>query len=98
MILPAEIQAASRASAYDAVLKLRPDFFTVSGRYRPAGQPAILPSVVLDQGPPEPIDVLRQIPAVGVVGIEFVERSAAQMRFGTAYSAGIIIVRVNTPP
>ena len=97
VILPAEIQAASRATAYDAVLWLRPRFFT-SNRSAGSGRPPIRPSVVLERGLIEPIDVLRLVPADVVAEIHFVEADEARVKYGPAYTAGIIVVRLRASP
>jgi hypothetical protein len=97
VILPAEIQAASRETAYEAVLKLRPRFF-MSNRSAGSGRPHIRPSVVVEGGIIEPIEVLRSVPADIVTEIHFVEADEAQLKYGPAYTAGIILVRLRASP
>ena len=96
-ILPPEIRAASTLTAYDAVLKLRPQFFT---RDRTAGsnRPRILPSVVLDRGIPESVDVLRLVASDQVAEIRFIEPDDAVVLYGASYTAGVIIVRLGREP
>ena len=97
VILPAEIQAASSETAYDAVRRLRPRFFT-SDRSTGSGRPPIRPSVVLERGLVEPIDVLRLVPADVVTEIHFVEPDEARVKYGPAYTSGIIVVRLRALP
>jgi hypothetical protein len=97
VILPAEIQAASSGTAYDAVLRLRPRFFT-SDRSAGSGHPRIRPSVVLERGLVESVDVLRLVPANVVTEIDFVEPDEARVKYGPAYTAGIIVVRLRASP
>jgi hypothetical protein len=92
-ILPAEILAASRNSAYDAVVKLRPGFFSNS-RFTASGREAVVPSVILEKGPIEPLDILRFVSVDVVREIEFIEPDDARTRYGSAYSAGIVVVRL----
>jgi hypothetical protein len=97
VILPAEIQAASSETAYDAVLRLRPRFFT-SNRSTSSGRPPIRPSVVLERGLVEPVEVLRLVPADVVAEIHFVEPDEARVKYGPAYTAGVIVVRLRASP
>ncbi len=97
VILPAEIQAASSETAYDAVRRLRPRFFT-NNRSTSSGRPPIHPSVVLERGLIEPIDVLRLVPADVVAEIHFVEADEALVKYGPAYTAGVIVVRLRASP
>jgi hypothetical protein len=94
-ILPAQILAASRVSAYDAVLKLRPGLFT-NDRFAGSGAKPVLPSVILDRGQIEGLEVLRFVSVDVIREIEFIEPSEARTLYGSAYSAGIIVVRLTT--
>jgi hypothetical protein len=92
-LFPAEIRATSASSAYDAVLKLRPQFFA-SARAGGTGRAPVPPSVVLAGGFPESLEVLKQIQVDQVAQIRFIEPSDAVIRYGAAYAGGIIFVRL----
>jgi hypothetical protein len=87
-----EISAVSASNAYDAVLKLRPLFFT-NGRSMGLSHAVVRPSVVIDGAIPEPLDVLRTLQVALVTEIRFVEPSEATTHYGSAFTAGIILVR-----
>jgi hypothetical protein len=93
VILAAEIRASSVQTAYDAVLKLRPVFF-VRDHSAGSGRAPVRPSVVLERGLPESLDVLRLVRADQVAEIVFIEPDDATVRFGSAFTAGVIIVRL----
>jgi hypothetical protein len=92
-ILPPEIRAASTSTAYDAILKLRPGFLT-GNRSMGSGRTAVRPSVVLEKGIPEPLDVLRLVSVDDVAEIRFIEPMEATLHYGPAYTAGVIVVRL----
>ena len=94
-VLPAEILAASVSSAYDAVRKLRPGFFT-NGRAAGSMSAPVPPSVVLERGFPEALDVLKLVPADLVAAIYFVEPREATLLYGPQYTAGVIVVRLKS--
>ena len=96
-ILPPEISAASTLTAYDAVLKLRPQFFT-RDRTAGSGRPRVLPSVVLGRGIPESVDVLKLVQSDQVAEIRFIEPDDAVVLYGGGYTAGVIIVRLGREP
>lgn len=92
-ILPAEIRAASTQTAYDAVLKLRPVFF-MRDHSAGSGRAPTQPAVVLERGLPEALDVLRLVRSDQVAEIVFIEANEATVRYGPAYTAGVIVVRL----
>ncbi len=96
-VLPPEIRAASGLSAYDAILKLRPGFFT-GNRSIGSSTAAVRPSVVLDRGIPESLDVLRLISADAIAEIRFIEPQEATLHYGPAYTAGVVVVRFVSRP
>jgi hypothetical protein len=93
-ILPSEIRAASDLTLYEAVFRLRPNFFT-GNRTRAFSGARVRPSVVVGGGFPEPLEALRLISVDAVAEIRFVEPSDAILRYGAAYTAGLITVRLN---
>ena len=96
-VLPPEIRAASGLSAYDAILKLRPGFFA-GNRSIGSRTAAVRPSVVLDRGIPESLDVLRLISADDIAEIRFIEPQEATLHYGPAYTAGVVVVRFVSRP
>lgn len=85
-----EMRVAAASSAYDAVRKRRPLFF--ASRSMGMGQARINPWVVIDGGIPEPLDALRTLQVDGVTEIRFIEPLEAAMQYGSAFTAGIILV------
>jgi hypothetical protein len=96
-ILPPELRAASGLSAYEAILKLRPGFFT-GNRSIGSTTAAVRPSVILERGIPEPLDVLRQVSADAIAEIRFIEPQEATLHYGPAFTAGVIVVRLVLKP
>jgi hypothetical protein len=95
VILPSEIIAAKIQTAYEAVARLRPRYLTM-GRLDAAGGTAVPPAVVIDRGLPEPLDVLRGVPADVIAEIRFVEPYDAVTAFGAQYVGGVVVVRLVT--
>jgi hypothetical protein len=95
--LQPETRAASGLNAYEAILKLRPGFFT-GNRSIGSRTAAVRPSVVLDRGIPEPLDVLRLISADAIAEIQFIEPQEATLHYGPAYTAGVVVVRFVSRP
>lgn len=93
VILPPEIRAASSSTVYEAVFRLRPGFFNAN-RSMGSSRASVRPSAILGGGFPEPLEVLRLVSVDDVAEIRFMEPSDAMLRFGSAYSAGVIIVRL----
>jgi len=92
-ILPPEIRAASNSTVYDAVFKLRPGFFN-SIRSMGLTGASVRPSAILGGGFPEPLEILRMVSVDEVAEIRFIQPSDATLRYGSAYTAGLIIVRL----
>ena len=84
----AEIGSARVANAYEAVVRLRPQFLrrrSTTGD----GQPVIYLDGVRQGG----ADILRSIPASVVYEIRYLTVTAASAEFGRMHSAGVISVR-----
>lgn len=75
--------------------KLRPGFFT-NGRTAGSGAVPVPPSVVLENGFPEALDVLKLVSADMVAAIHFVEPREATLLYGAQYTAGVIVVRLKS--
>ena len=86
----AEIGSARVADAYEAVIRLRPQFLrrrSTTGD----GQPVIYLDGVRQGG----ADILRSIPATVVYEIRYLTATAASAEFGRMHPAGVISVRSN---
>jgi hypothetical protein len=86
-----ELRQATGSNAFDLIQQLRPQYL----RRRGASQ---APAVFLDNIPRGGVDALRQIPALDVAEIRYLDSRAATQQFGTGYSGGIILVLTATPP
>jgi hypothetical protein len=84
----AEIGSARVANAYEAVIRLRPQFLrrrSTTGD----GQPVIYLDGVRQGG----ADILRSVPATVVYEIRFLTATAASAEFGRMHPAGVVSVR-----
>jgi hypothetical protein len=90
-----ELDAVGSISTYDALQRLRPNFLrdrgptslvNLSARTRPA--------VFLDQSPYGEIETLRAIPSSRVEEIRYYAGAEATTRFGSAYGAGVIQLKM----
>jgi len=88
-----EIRARSVQTAYEAVMRMRPQYLR-GGHTDTPERTVTAPEAVIETGMPEPIDALKQIPADAVLEIRFVEPRDAVTLFGARYSGGIVIVRL----
>lgn len=94
-ILATELNATSATTAYDAVLRLRPRFFLPTHSLSHDGT-AVQPSVVVERGFPEPLDVLKQIASSAIAEIDFVDHDQAEVLYGARYTAGVIVIHLGT--
>jgi hypothetical protein len=90
VITTEEIQAASAATAYDVIAKLRGNFL------RSRGQNSVLlkqpkePTVYLDEVEYGTVASLRQIPASTIAEIRFIEGNDAMRKYGSNHVSGVI--------
>ena len=82
-----------RKTAYDAIVKRRPGFLT-SHRSDGSSVAATRPSVVVDGGFPESIELLKSIQANEILDIRFLEPIEATTKYGSQFTAGMIVVRL----
>ena len=92
VITEAEIVESRSITAYDAIQKLRANFFTNRGRVTIRGNASPLPVVFLDGVEFGPIESLRNIPAGHVSTIRIYRASEASPKFGTTRTGGVIAV------
>ncbi|MEO7646941.1 MAG: hypothetical protein ABIV11_01725 [Gemmatimonadaceae bacterium] len=87
-----EIVASLAVDAYDAVAKLRANFFASRGRTSFRANDAALPTVFVDGIEYGPISSLRLIPALDVAEIRLYRSWEATTAYGTGFMSGVIAV------
>jgi hypothetical protein len=94
VLLGDEIQAATVATAYEAVARLRPEWLRQRGRVsiRDPGAGALV--VYLNGMRQGGASALEGIAAENVAGMEYLNGSEATTRFGTGHGGGAILVRM----
>ena len=93
----AELSAAGSVSTYDAVLRLRPYFFRDRGPTSLVNRSTRTRSVVfVDDREYGEIESLKNFPAERVEEVRFYSGLEATTRFGSAYGAGVIQLRMRT--
>jgi hypothetical protein len=92
MLGSTEIQSAEVANAYDAVVRLRPQFLRKHAPSAPTTEEGV-PVIYLDGVRQGGADMLRSIPANAVVDIRYLSATAANMELGRLHPAGVIAVR-----
>lgn len=97
VITEAEIARSQALTAYDAVEKLRANFFSNRGRTTILGNASQLPVVYLDGVEYGPMTSLRDIPASHVASIRMYHAWEATTKFGMGKSAGVIAVTTKVP-
>lgn len=97
VITRAELDAAGSVSTYDAVLRLRPYFLRDRGPTSLVNQSTRTRSVVfVDEREFGEIESLKNFPAERVEEVRFYPGLEATTRFGSAYGAGVIQLRMRT--
>ena len=95
VITRAELSAAGSVSTYDAVLRLRPYFFRDRGPTSLVNRSTRTRSVVfVDDREYGEIESLKNFPAERVEEVRFYSGLEATTRFGSAYGAGVIQLRM----
>ncbi len=85
------IAKAGEATIYDAIQRLRPQYFRTRGRL--GNEPGGDVSVSVDGGPLSTTDALRNIPATTVKEVRYLSANDAAQRYGVrAYSGPVILV------
>jgi hypothetical protein len=92
ILTAAEISSAKagEASAYEAIQRLRPQFFRTRGRL--GNEPGGDVSVSVDGGPLSTIDALRSVPATTVREIRYLSANDAAQRYGVRANSGPVIL------
>jgi hypothetical protein len=81
---------AGEASAYDAIQRLRPQFFRTRGRL--GNEPGGDISVSVDGGALSTTDALRNIPATTVKEVRYLGANDAAQRYGVRANSGPVIL------
>jgi hypothetical protein len=88
-----DAKASDAKNAYEVIERLRPQFL----RSRPSrtiqNQAGVPIHVFIDGGYRGGLEVLREITAVSVIEITYLNGSDATTRFGTGYESGAILVK-----
>ncbi len=92
VITRAELSRSTAPTAYEAIQRLRPQFFKDRGRTSILRPESRTPIVILDERPLGDISVLRDIALNTVFEIRYLSASEAQVKFGSGYPAGAIVV------
>jgi len=88
-----EVDESHEASAYDVIVKLRPNFLMSRGSTSLRPDDSRLPAVFLDGIEHGPISSLRNIPASNIAEIRLYRSWEATTQFGTGYMSGVIAVK-----
>jgi len=94
VLLGDEIQAASVATAYQAVARLRPEWLHRRGQMSIRDPSAGAVVVYLDGLREGGATALEAIAAENVLAMEYLDGSEATTRFGTGHAGGAILVRL----
>jgi len=97
VITAAEIEQSQAITAYDAIQKLRGNFFSNRGRTTILGDSSPLPVVYLDGIEYGLLTSLQNIPASHIASIRLYRAWEATTKFGMGKSAGVIEVITKVP-
>ncbi len=92
IITRAELSRTAALNAYEAVQRLRPQFFKDRGRTSILRTESRTPTGVLDDRPLGDMSTLRDIAVTTVYEIRYLSASQAQVKYGSGYPAGAIVV------
>jgi hypothetical protein len=92
VITRAELSRSSAPTAYEAVERLRPQFFKDRGRTSMLLPEPRTPIVILDERPLGDVTTLRDISLNTVFEIRYLTASQAQTKYGSGFPAGAIVV------
>lgn len=87
-----ELSKSSALNAYEAVQRLRPQFFRSRGRTSIIRQQSTTPTVILDDRPLGDVSYLRDLAVSTIYEIRYLTASQAQTKYGSGYPGGAIVV------
>ena len=92
LITADEIARSNASSAYEIVQRVRPAFLRTRGSQSIQNPTPPSPVVYLDGMRYGPVGSLAQIPAIGIVSIQYMNAIDATQRFGLGHEGGAILV------
>lgn len=97
VIQRAEMADAQATDAYEAIMRLRPQFFTRTGE-RSARRPLARLAVYLDNVRLGGVEALRSIPVSAIASIRYFSAGEAHYNWGLDNEGGAIQIRSRTRP
>ena len=92
LITADEIAKSNASTAYDAIERLRPAFLRTRGAQSLQNPTPVAPLVYLDGMRYGGVAALAQIPAMGIISIQYLSALDASQRFGLGNEGGAILV------
>jgi hypothetical protein len=92
LITADEIERSNASTAYEIVERLRPAFLRTRGSQSIQNPTPLSPIVYLDGMRYGQVASLAQIPAIGVISIQYMNAVDASQRFGLGNEGGAILV------
>lgn len=92
LITEEEIAASTASNAYEAITKLRSNFFSSRGKTSMLGTSNSDPTVYVDEQAYGPISSLRSIPASQITMIRLYRSWEATTKYGSGNMGGVIAV------
>jgi hypothetical protein len=92
VITRAELSSTTALNVFDAVQRLRPQFFKSRGRTSILREGSATPLVYLDDRRLGDLSYLRDIDLRTVFEVRYLSASAAQQKYGSGHPAGAILV------
>jgi hypothetical protein len=92
LITADEIAKSNGSTAYEVIQRLRPAFLRTRGSQSIQNPAPLSPIVYLDGMRFGPVSSLAQIPALGIMTIEYMNAVDASQRFGLGNEGGAILV------
>lgn len=92
LITSDEIATVNASDAYQLIQELRPNFLRTQGGVSPHNDTPPVPLVYVDGVHTGDVTNLRNVPATGIVSIEYLNGMMATQRFGTVAGGGAILI------
>lgn len=93
VLLASEIATIPGTTAYDAIMRLRPEFLRTRGADSPSNPLPMTPEIYVDDMHLGGIETLRTLRAEQIARVEYLGASDATTRFGTGHTAGVILIK-----
>lgn len=92
LITADEIATVNVSDAYQLIQQLRPNFLRTQGGVSPHNDTPPVPLVYVDGVNTGDVTNLRNVPATGIVSVEYLNGIMATQRFGTIAGGGAILI------